>query len=193
MTELEKLQYAKGVIDKMANGIDPLADKPVAEGDLVNNVRISRCLFYVSDVLRQVIDNGGTEQKRKTYGKRPFSITQETLKDFPFSETPVTASELCKRLSDAVHDPDVKKLTYNMLCGWLMERELLVENTDPVVRCSKVPTPLGRELGISVEVRHSMRGEYDVVVYTRAAQQFIVDNIDSLCAYILENTKLKSE
>ena len=32
---------------------------PDNEDDVINNVRISRCLFYVSDVLRQVIENGG--------------------------------------------------------------------------------------------------------------------------------------
>ena len=55
MTELEIMQHAKGYLDKLAKGIDPLTDREVPENDIINNVRISRCLFYVSDVLRQVI------------------------------------------------------------------------------------------------------------------------------------------
>lgn len=59
MTDLEIMQHAKDYLDKLAKGINPLTDQEVPEDDVVNNVRISHCLFYVSDVLRQVIENGG--------------------------------------------------------------------------------------------------------------------------------------
>ena len=56
MTNLEIMQHAKEYLDKLARGIDPLTGCEVPEGEIINNVRISRCLFYVSDVLRQVIE-----------------------------------------------------------------------------------------------------------------------------------------
>ena len=59
MTELETMQRAKMYVEKMANGIDPLSGRPAQETDLINNVRISRCLFYVADILQKVIDNQG--------------------------------------------------------------------------------------------------------------------------------------
>lgn len=34
MTELETIERAKMYLDKMANGIDPLSDKPVPETDI---------------------------------------------------------------------------------------------------------------------------------------------------------------
>ena len=51
MTELETMQRAKMYVEKMANGIDPLSGRPGQETDLIINVRISRCLFYVADIL----------------------------------------------------------------------------------------------------------------------------------------------
>ena len=54
MTELEKIEYTKGFVDKLAEGINPIDGTPIAEGDLLNNVRISRCMYYVSDILRRV-------------------------------------------------------------------------------------------------------------------------------------------
>ena len=54
MTELEKIEYTKMFIDKLANGINPLDDTPIPENDIANNVRLSRCFFYVSDILRQI-------------------------------------------------------------------------------------------------------------------------------------------
>ena len=46
MTELEKIEYAKSFIDKLANGINPLDDSPIPDNDIANNVRLSRCFFY---------------------------------------------------------------------------------------------------------------------------------------------------
>ena len=54
MTELEKIAYAKSFIDKLANGINPINEEVVPDDDLINNVRISRCLFYVSEILERV-------------------------------------------------------------------------------------------------------------------------------------------
>ena len=63
MTELETLQRAKMYLDKMANGIDPISDLPVPDSDCINQVKISRCLFYVSDILCKLIENGGVIEK----------------------------------------------------------------------------------------------------------------------------------
>lgn len=63
MTELETIQHAKNYIDKLAQGINPLTNQPVPEEELINNVRISRCFFFVSDVLRRVLENGGVSTK----------------------------------------------------------------------------------------------------------------------------------
>lgn len=65
MTELEKIAYAKSYIEKLANGVNPLTDQVVSDMDVINNVRISRCLFYVSDLLRQILDNDGISHKKK--------------------------------------------------------------------------------------------------------------------------------
>jgi len=42
-------------------GIALLTDQKVPEREIIHNVRITRCLFYVSDVLRQVIENDGIQ------------------------------------------------------------------------------------------------------------------------------------
>lgn len=78
MTETEKLQRAKMYIDKLANGINPIDDADVPENDTINDIRLSRCLFYVSDILRQVIENGGTV-KKKSKKKEMFNISFEDI------------------------------------------------------------------------------------------------------------------
>ena len=64
MTELETLERAKMYLEKLANGINPVDGIPVPDEDVINNVRLSRCFFYVADVLRQVIENGGVSPQK---------------------------------------------------------------------------------------------------------------------------------
>ena len=42
MTELEKIAYAKTYIEKLANGVNPVTGQVVPDGDVINNVKISR-------------------------------------------------------------------------------------------------------------------------------------------------------
>ena len=46
-----KLKVAIDWINKLANGMNPLDGSTLPDSDIVNNVHISRCLFYVSHVL----------------------------------------------------------------------------------------------------------------------------------------------
>lgn len=48
----------------------------------------------------------------------------------------------------------------------------------------KRPSQQGLQIGISVEDRIGSNGPYQVVVYNRAAQQFIVDNLDGALEYL---------
>ena len=47
MTELEKLHKAKLYMDKLANGTDPITGADLPDDTALNNVRLSRCFFYV--------------------------------------------------------------------------------------------------------------------------------------------------
>jgi len=182
MTELEKIAYAKSFIDKLANGINPIDDQPVAEYDVVNNVRLTRCFFFVSDILRQVIENGGTTTpKKKT--KSSFSITREQLARYSFSETPISVSEIVKKINALIDRDQMKQLTYRQINGWLLSIDALVVQTTYSGRSQKRPTEKGRQIGITLDTRNGMNGEYQVVVYNKEAQIFILDNIDAIIAF----------
>lgn len=184
MTELEKIAYARSFIDKLANGINPLDDTPVPESDIVNNIRLSRCFFYVSDILRQVIENGGTVPKKKRSQKSPFFITHEQLAGYSYSELPISVSEIAKRINMLIDTENMKSLSYSQLAKWLIGVNVLVEQTSDSGKPKKVPTEEGKRLGVSLELRSGMRGEYWSVLYNVEAQKFIIDNIDSIMASV---------
>ena len=58
--DLILVKRAKEYISKMANGINPLTGEQVKDDDMINNIKISRCLFFVNDILNEIIANDGT-------------------------------------------------------------------------------------------------------------------------------------
>ncbi len=179
MTELEKVQRAKMYIEKLANGINPLDNVPVSDTDIINNIRLSRCLFYVSDILRQVIDNNGVVGKSKI-SRQPFFLPVEKAAQFSISPTPIPVSEITKRINDLVDTEKCYKLNYTAITGWLIEIGALQTIMANDGKNTKLPTEQGAELGISTEKRVGIHGEYSVVVYNEKAQEFIIDNIDAI-------------
>ena len=114
MTELEKIERAKMYMDKLANGINPIDGTMAPDDDLINNVRLSRCFFFVSDVLRQVIENGGTKSAvNEKLKKLPLEIPMEKRSQFAYSEVPIPASEIAKRINALADNDTMQKLTYS--------------------------------------------------------------------------------
>lgn len=181
MTELEMIVRAKMYLDKLANGINPLDDTIIPDDDVVNQVRLSRCFFFVSDILRRVIDNGGVETKRKT-PKEPLSIPYENRSSFAYSETPIAASEIAKRINDLRPNENMCKINYSHIAKWLCTAGILEVRQLPNGQSTKLPTSAGNELGLFIEERVGSSGPYQVVLYHQSAQEFLIDNLDSIIA-----------
>ena len=181
MTELEIMQHAKDYLDKLAKGIDPLTGREVPEGEIINNVRISRCLFYVSDVLRQVIENGGmigTPAKKGTLA--PYDLPFEARNHYAFGDWPLSASQIAQQLNELVDLSTMQKLKTTSITKFLLQSGLLFEEEGPSGTKNKRPTEAGRKLGIATQQRTGLNGDYTAVVYDRQAQQFILDNLDAI-------------
>lgn len=179
MTELEMIQRAKIYMDKLANGINPLDDSIIPEHEIINQVRLSRCFFFVSDVLQRVIENGGTEsQKHKK--KIPFSLSQESHAAFDISDTPISVSEIAKRIDTLKNDQNMKRLKPTSITSWLVQMNLLEVIHISEHKTAKRPTPEGAASGILIEERSSSNGPYQIVLYNKNMQQFILDNLDAI-------------
>ncbi len=173
MEELKIIAHAKNYIDKLAKGINPLTDEPVSDDDIVNNVRISRCLFCVSDVLDEVIRNGGIN---KSDSKIPFSITPEQLEKYEYPLYPLGIMEFLRNLLALTENPAMKPLPANKVNDWLVEKGFLTVLTYNDKK-KKIPTDDGIKLGIISEKREGIHGEYTAILYDKNVQQFIIDNI----------------
>ena len=177
MTELETVKRAKMYMDKLAQGIDPITDCELPYDSALNNVRLARCFFYVSDILRQVIDNGGQVGAVK---KTDFVITAAQLANVKPKSTPIRITEFAELLTKYVDPLHVKKLSATKLTNWLIYKGFLVKETMPDGRSRRVPTPAGRALGMTTQMRQTRDGEYLAVYYDVNAQQFLLDNLHGI-------------
>ncbi len=177
MTELEKIERAKMYIDKLANGIDPISDVEMGGDSVLNNVRLSRCFFYVSDILRRVIENGGEVTARNKNTKPKFHITVEELSQISIRDEIIPISVLVNKINACKVEEKFKKLAATNITNWLLKSGFLAEEFLHDGKKKRVPSELGKSIGISSEMRTDQHGEYLIVLYDKNAQQFIVDNL----------------
>ena len=78
-----KLKVAIDWINKLANGMNPIDGKVLPDSDIVNNVHISRCLFYVSSLLEGVGKKKPSQQKQYDL---EFQLTPEIASKVYISE-----------------------------------------------------------------------------------------------------------
>ena len=124
MTELETIARAQMYLEKLANGINPLTNTEAKDDDVINNVRISRCLFYSAGILKQIVDNKG-KFKVEMPNRTEFSITPEQLAKFEFSEYAVSITELTKRINALIDTMYVKELKSKVITEWLVNVGML--------------------------------------------------------------------
>ena len=170
-------------LDKLANGIDPISDLPVPDSDCINQVKISRCLFYVSDILCKLIENGGVIEKttkNKKIKKRHFDITQDELRNYSCDNSPIPVSEIAQRLNSLVDCESMTKLKYTSITTFLIQCGFLAEVNLDNGKTVKRPTEQGNSIGITLEERMGRNGTYHVTLYNVEAQRFILDNIEAI-------------
>ena len=180
MTELETMQRAKMYLDKLAQGIDPIPGRELPEDAALNNVRLARCFFYVSGVLDKVIANEGHVGPKPRMKLLPFEITAAQLANVPISQEPLRITEFVERISEAIGNPQMKKLSTTTLTNWLLEKGFLMKQTGPDGKERRIPTEQGARIGISARTRQGMYGEYLAVYYDANAQRFLQDNLMSI-------------
>ena len=194
MTELEKIEYAKTFIDKLANGINPLDDTSISENDIANNVRLSRCFFYVSTILQKEIDRERRKQPKENRSERlPFSITQEQLNDFGYSPNPLSATAVARKINwlvrEDIEQKKIEKLSYRKITQWLMNIGMIEYREWEDGKIKRFPTTEGESIGLVLADWDNYGRRTPVIYFTEEAQRFIIDNIDAVIATGIEKGK----
>lgn len=190
MTETEKLKNARRYIDSLSKGISPVEGKTIPENDIILDLKISNCLAYVSGVLKKVIENGGLKytnkpkavKKIKNSQKLPFAITEEQLEKFPYSEKPISVSEIARNINTLIDTDTMRSIAYTDITNWLISIGILYETEGSDGNIKRQPTEMGTKFGISTEQREKEGKSYVIVVYNKNAQKYIIDSMSEILA-----------
>ena len=188
MSELELQQRAQSYMLSLANGMDPFSGEEIENDSVINNVRMSRCFFYVADVLKKVIDNGGEVGKVQSKPKREFAyLPQEIIDSFPYSDDGMGINSIVRTLREAMGE-NTKVLSAVRIADWLVAEGYLIENIRSGKR-EKVPTPNGTALGIRIKEGTNLQSgiPYRMNIYNAKAQRFILENYNRILALREEN------
>jgi len=176
-TELEKLERARLYIEQLANGIDPISGQELPEDSALNQVRLSRCFFYVADVLGQVVVR---EKKAAKIPLLPFALPDELREQIP-----VEPSAMIRRFTDSINAlvdlAVMQNLKTTAFTGWLVEQGYLREDIYNGKK-RKVPTDKGRAAGITDEPRQGQFGSYTATLYDENAQRLMIAHLDEIIA-----------
>lgn len=184
MNEIEKIEYTKHFIDQLAAKINPLNGEPIPETDLINNPRISRCFHYVSDILQQVIENGGVSREpSQICSKSHFGLTSEELNGITVSENPIGISDFAKKVQVITDRSDRKRISSVAITAWLEEEGYLVHYTRSDGKNAKRPTQKGESIGIFEEERTAQYGTYIAILYPASAQRFLIQHLNDISAF----------
>jgi len=180
-TELEKLERAKLYIEQLANGIDPISGHELPEDSALNQVRLSRCFFYVAEVLGQVIGNGGQVQRGGAVPLLPpFELSAELR-----AKIPIEPSVMIKRFSESINAladlSAVRKLKMTALTAWLEEQGYLRGDMYNGKK-RRVPTDKGRAAGIASDERQGQHGGYTATLYDENAQRLMIAHLNEIIA-----------
>lgn len=184
MTELDILKHAQEYIEKMSKGINPLSDEPVQDGDVIKQENISRCLSYVSEYLADEIEMLSFEPYvPKHSGRKPFEISDEKRQLLVPFKRDAYLKEFVKYIKSVADDSE----HYQFQAKWINDYFLHIGFLTMKGKF-KVATKEGEQLGITSHLKVNDRiGEYYANKYTPNAQQFIIDNIDSIIEFAYEH------
>ena len=190
--EIKILERAEMYLRKLSCGVNPLTEETLPEGDVCKQERISKCLAYVADYLKQKV-MPVMERREKVVAPKPQKVvkprpvrevatqelvfTPEMLSKFEISVEPVSVSGVVRRLNFLIpHESGMMPLVYADVAEVLSREGILLKQEGDKGKELNLPTPRGEELGFA-KVEADIRGHHSI--YTKCNA---VDNIDKCVA-----------
>ena len=151
------------VIKALANGVDYFTGEKCDNDSILNDPNIVRALFRVCNILSGV----KTERIKKTDFVCPCDIEER----FNYQDKMVI-SQIRDHISELY--PNMKKIKLPSVYEMLIDKGLMQITTDKQGKSHRIATEKAKEYGIYNEERSSQYGNYQVVVYNKQGQRFVL-------------------
>lgn len=178
--EFDKLTKAKAILEKMANGINPMNGTQIEEENFLCDPRMKRCLLYVCGVLDGEIDR---ELDNISKQLPDFVITPEEKRRVILPEGKIGISEFVRCINSVIDRTRSKKLTPVEINSQLKKTGILGEEKGESGKPRTVLTEKSGKYGIETERRTANGKDYDAVVFNEKGKKFLLDNLEKIMDY----------
>ncbi len=177
--DIEKIKKARIVLDKMANGINPIDGSKIEKESFLEDPRIIRCLFYVNEILQMTID-GSLADKNLDRKKLPFIITEEEKQQVEFPEGSIGVNAFSQCINKVINPHISKKLSGMELNRQLKKMGILAEEEDGQGKKKTIVPPESMKYGIHTELANYQGKEYEKVVFDSKGVHFLLENLEKI-------------
>lgn len=175
--DFEKIDKAKMVLLKIAKGVNPLTGEIIEGDSFLNDARIIRCFYYVSEILDNVINGAYSSRVSKS---SQFIITPEQKERVEFPQDKIGVNEFSKCINTQIDLRVSKRLTGVELNKRLKKMGILSEESTVNGKTRTVVTENSSKYGFETEKRTYNGVEYDMVVINDKGKKYLLDNIESI-------------
>ena len=206
MTEYDpkRLKVATEYIRRMADGRNPVTNRPDPENEVLNNVNVVRCLHFVQEVLEDVQENGSAVGIRRKKGESSRVLPRQYAADaFPYQvleqfhyREDLQISYLLKQIMELVPEEDRSglKVSAKVLTDWLSEEGFLhKEHMPDLGKEVTMPTRKGQSIGIYAQKVSMPNNEYYRILYRKEAQFFLVQHFQEILRKAAEKAQKRRE
>ena len=200
MNKRRVIQHAKGYLDLLSKGIDPISQKEVDPASIVAEPRLQKCFAFVSDLLEELLSNDGhvalsydgadappnasAPQYELVRKKDPFRLSQAQRGRVMIAKGPVTPITFVNHINRVIDSEAMEKLSIKSINTWLLKNEYISQTKQPAVITKTVMKPMLKAADIGIEETETTDPKTGEIKYrlmlTPKAQQFLLDNLDRI-------------
>lgn len=175
MNQLDTIKHAKGYLEQLCQGIDPISGQQVPPDSLVLQPAIHQHFQHIIDNLNLILQGDGGENRQL------FSITEEQRKKLFPLPYPIKMSKFVELVNEQVDKNAVVSLSSVIAFNWLEEQGYI--QTTGETKKVRTPTAQGQTVGIHLKNGTGPKGPYQALQFSPQAQQFLIDHLDDISAF----------
>jgi len=175
--EIEKIEKAKMILDKIAKGINPITGEQIEESSFLNDARIIRCFYFVAEVLDNV-QKGVYSSKKNKVGEFIITPEQKNLVEFPSGR--IGVNEFSKCINQYIDISKSKKLTGVELNKRLKKLGIFSEESTGDGKTRTIINEKSIEYGFESERKSYNGNEYDMVMINDDGKKYLLENIEKI-------------
>jgi hypothetical protein len=174
--DMEKIRKAKAVMEKIANGKNPITGEEIVGDHFLHDPRMIRCFFFVSQVLDEVAKGNFSKNTRQ----QRFVMTAEEKARVEFRDELIGMSEFAKCVNQQVDVLKTRKANAKTINKALKTRGILTDKVTEDNKRQTVTNEKSAEYGFEMTTRTYEGKQYEQLVMNDTGKRFLMEHLEEL-------------